>query len=284
MNALQKVEFDILKNVIHVCETLDLTYYLVCGSALGCVKYHGFIPWDDDVDVALPRRDYAIFCEKAADILPPELFVQTAETDPNFPQIYCKVRDSRTTYIEKSVSHLDIHHGVYVDVFPLDAYPQGRIKQFCFEKIKNWNLLVLSSVVGASKQTRPAVRVLFRLIDFFGLNRNTAKRIRRFNSTICAFADDGSGILCNHGNWQGTLDYSPFSQYGEGFRTTFEGLDVLIPVLYDAYLKQKYGDWRSDLPEEEQKGHHFAEKVDVSRPYTDYLEKGPDGCVQVKNT
>jgi lipopolysaccharide cholinephosphotransferase len=70
MNKLQSLEFDMLKEFVRICDDLGLKYYLVCGSALGAAKYGGFIPWDDDVDEALPRPDYEIFCEKAQSMLP----------------------------------------------------------------------------------------------------------------------------------------------------------------------------------------------------------------------
>ena len=121
MTDLQQTEFEILKEYIAVCERLKLRYYLVCGSCLGAVKYSGFIPWDDDIDVAMPREDYRVFCEKAPLLLPEHLFLQTNESDRNYPNIFAKLRDSRTTYIEKGMAELDIHHGVYIDVFPLDG-------------------------------------------------------------------------------------------------------------------------------------------------------------------
>lgn len=76
MTELQEIEFGLLQQFLSICEQLNLTYYLVCGSALGAVKYGGFIPWDDDIDVALPRKDYEIFCRKAPQILPEWCFLQ----------------------------------------------------------------------------------------------------------------------------------------------------------------------------------------------------------------
>lgn len=127
MNELQQAEFALLKAFDQVCAKLGLKYFLVCGSALGAAKYRGFIPWDDDIDVALYREDYEIFCAHAAALLPEHLFVQNYRTDPAFPAIYSKLRDSNTTYIEKSARHLPIHHGIFIDVFPLDGYPDGRL-------------------------------------------------------------------------------------------------------------------------------------------------------------
>ena len=99
MNRLQEIEFDLLKIFISVCEKLNLHYYLVCGTALGAVKYGGFIPWDDDVDVALCREDYKVFCEKAQQFLPDGIFLQTFETDQKYPCVFAKLRNSNTTYI-----------------------------------------------------------------------------------------------------------------------------------------------------------------------------------------
>lgn len=70
MTELQETELELLKQFLLVCEQFKLTYYLVCGSALGAVKYGGFIPWDDDIDVALPRKDYEVFCREAPKMLP----------------------------------------------------------------------------------------------------------------------------------------------------------------------------------------------------------------------
>ena len=91
MTELQSVEFSLLKSFVNICDELGLTYYLVCGSALGAVKYSGFIPWDDDIDVALPRNDYELFCEKAPALLPAGYFLQNHKTDKNYPRIYSKI-------------------------------------------------------------------------------------------------------------------------------------------------------------------------------------------------
>ena len=86
MTDLQKVEFEILKAFVGLCEELGLRYYLVCGTALGAVKYQGFIPWDDDVDVALPRSDYEVFCEKSTGSFTRVLFSSDLSYRSEVPQ------------------------------------------------------------------------------------------------------------------------------------------------------------------------------------------------------
>ena len=117
MTPLQKKVFQILQIFTQICDQLQLKYFLVCGSALGAVKYGGFVPWDDDVDVALFRDDYERFCKEAPALLPKQFFLQNFQSDPAFPAIYSKLRNSETTCIEESVAALPINHGISIDIF-----------------------------------------------------------------------------------------------------------------------------------------------------------------------
>lgn len=270
VNDLQKTEFEILKHALQICDTLDLKYYLVCGSALGAVKYRGFIPWDDDVDIALPRKDYEIFCEKAQAILPNYLFLQNWKTQKHFPMIYSKIRDSRTTYIEKSATHLPIHHGVYIDVFPIDGYPEEPKKQKCVERAKHWFTLLMRTCFDLERSHKEN---LFAAAErLLHLDRHTDRIIRCFENIIIQYSPERSKVWCNHGNWQGKVEYAPAWHYGEGAWVNFEGLRVRIPEKYDAYLTQKYGNWRAEIPKDQQVGHHSYLVCDCNRPYTEYIE------------
>ena len=277
MNELQQKEFELLKCFIEICEKLELTYYLVCGSALGAVKYKGFIPWDDDVDVALPREDYEIFCKKAGDLLPEGLFLQTYKTDPEYPHIFAKIRNSNTAYFEKSVAKFKINHGVYIDVFPLDGYPTNRAAQRKIEIKKVFYDLLLSSNFESDCTLK--VKILRRIFRFFGVHKRTAKIVARFEKMISSYPAKTSEIWCNHGNWQGKLEYSPKEHYGDGAVMEFEGIKVSVPQKYDEYLTQKYGDWRADLPEEQKVGHHFYSVMDLNKSYTEYIKQ--DGNVEL---
>ena len=284
MNELQKIEFDILKECIKIMETHNLKYFLVCGSALGAAKYSGFIPWDDDVDLGMYREDYEKFCEIASASLPSYYFLQTYRTDPYFPSIYAKVRDIRTTFIEKSVSELNINHGVYIDIFPLDAYPLIEKEAVSLEYRKKLYRLQLACVYKFNAVQSWKSKCFFRLERLLGFHKNTCLTVEKYERLISRYPIADSEWICNHGNWQGKLEYAPKWHYGEGTWATFEGLKVRIPENYDAYLTQKYGDWRADLPEDQQKGHHYYEIMDLERPYTDYVEKLPGGKIKLKNS
>lgn len=281
MTQIQQAEFEILKVVTEICDRLDIPYFLVCGSALGAAKYHGFIPWDDDVDIGIFREDYERFLCEAPQYLPEHLFLQNHRTDRYYPHIFAKVRNSATTYIEKSASRIPMNHGIYIDIFPLDGYPENPAEQKRLERKKKWykRLLACTFVCERSIQGR-IMTGLFRLA---GVHKRTAIVIDRYERMIKQYGTAASDIICNHGNWQGTLEYASKSQYGDGHWTTFEGLRVRIPQQYDAYLTQKYGNWREDPPKEKQIGHHFYEICDLSRPYDHYLIHHGPGSVSVKS-
>ena len=114
MTELQKRQFELLKAVDDICNRLKIKYFLVCGSALGAVKYGGFIPWDDDIDIALFREDYEKFISKAPNLLREGLFLQNWHSEKYYLQVFSKLRDSNSTYIESSVSRFPINHGVFI--------------------------------------------------------------------------------------------------------------------------------------------------------------------------
>ena len=280
MTPLQKKEFEMLRVAVDICNRLGLRYYFICGSALGAVKYRGFIPWDDDVDIGLPREEYEIFISQAQHYLPKNFFLQNYRTDSAFPQLFSKIRNSDTTFIESSVADLPMNHGVYIDIFPLDGCPMDDRGAQKLERKKHICQLKIACVYNVEYSRR--AKRFFALERLLGYHKRTAKTVKKLEKAISSFSTSNSLIWCNHGNWQGKLEYAPREQYGNGTWATFEGLKVRIPEKYDEYLTQKYGDWRAELPPEQQVGHHYAEVIDLNRPYTDYIEKLPNGRIRVK--
>lgn len=269
MNELQKKELNILKIFLEICEKNNLKYFLACGTVLGAAKYKGFIPWDDDVDVCMPRGEYEKFLKVAKTELPEWCFLQNYKTDPAFPHSYSKLRDSRTTFIESGVAHLKINHGIYIDVFPLDGFPESdrEIKALNFKKkLLIWQLY-------CCLKGKVNFKVCFRnfIFRFFGFHKRTAITLKKFDALVTKYSDKDSKILCNHGNWQGSLEYAPKWHYGNGILGEFEGLSVVLPEKFDDYLTQKYGNWRNDPPKDKQKSNHQVFLIDTNRPYTDFI-------------
>lgn len=265
MNELQNSLLLLLQSFIEVCDKLDLTYYLANGSALGAEKYGGFIPWDDDIDVAMPREDYDIFCSRAQDILPEHIFVQNFRTERNFPLIYTKLRNSETTFIEEDVKNIEMNHGIYLDIFPLDGYPKRSLQRGLLRcKMK---VLVCKQFCGFNNSNKLHKKV-FRLL---GYHKKTEKTVEKIEKLIKGFGNN-TKFCCDYGDRQGK-GCLPRAYYGTGRRACFEQISVNLPEKIDEYLSYKYGEWKEDLPLEEQASHHRVAKYDLSKSYKYYVDK-----------
>ena len=269
MNGVQKKTFELLEIFVNICHKWNIPYYLVCGSALGAVKYGGFIPWDDDIDVALLREDYQKFLEVAPQELPQWCFLQNFRTEKNYPHISSKLRNSNTAFIEEGMESLPINHGIYLDIFPIDGHPSGLTRHRIFEMRKKWNEWILFSAMKLSGNRK--VRFRNKVMRILGFHKRVFQSQLRLEKLYCSYPPQKSKLWCNYGNWQGKLEYSPRWHYGDGVWVAFEGLNVRIPERYDDYLTQKYGDWRSDPPVEKQRSHHMA-VVDVEHSYKDFVK------------
>jgi len=109
-----------LDEIDRICEMLNLRYYLIGGTLLGAVRHKGFIPWDDDLDVAMPREDYNVFLRKAPQIICDEFFLQTRITDPCYGNMFSKLLVKNTVFDQSINANSHQKSGIFVDIFPLD--------------------------------------------------------------------------------------------------------------------------------------------------------------------
>lgn len=123
LNELQKAEYEILKLFAKVCDEHQLNYCLTAGSLLGAVRHEGFIPWDDDIDVAMPRADYDRLCRIAKNVFPEAYFWQDENTEALYPFPFAKLRKYGTLAVEARFDGRCIHQGIGIDIFPLDVRP-----------------------------------------------------------------------------------------------------------------------------------------------------------------
>ncbi len=270
MNDLQKIEFDLFRCFADICEKLELNYFLVCGSALGAARHGGFIPWDDDFDVGMYREDYNKFMELAPTMLPEGIFLQNYKSDPGFPLIFAKLRNSNTTFIEPLLSNFNMHHGVWMDIFPLDGYPEDPGEQ---EKLAHMKRIYLRRSRCGYIMPRPLKgKIYAAILRFFGYHKKTDQTLAKYEALISSYPVEGSKIICNHGTWYGKRDYIAAKYYGKGSTAMYEGMEVRVPENLDGYLTALYGDWRTPPPVEEQKGSHACVVCDIEKPYTEYIK------------
>ncbi len=125
LEQLHEELYEILERVIEVCDRLGIDYTIIGGTAIGAHYVDGILPWDDDIDIGMERPDYDLFMRKAADVLPDGYTLQTPHNEPNTPYYFTKVRKDGTIFEPEDEAGLDIHHGIYVDIFPLDRVPDN---------------------------------------------------------------------------------------------------------------------------------------------------------------
>ena len=127
IKELQQHILPILIDVDRVCREHNIRCYICDGTMLGAIRHGGFIPWDDDVDVCMPRPDYERFMQHAKEWLPGHLEAICAENDNDYPFPFGKIQDNTTTLIERM--HIDYIGGLYIDVFPIDGMPDSKLLQ-----------------------------------------------------------------------------------------------------------------------------------------------------------
>lgn len=281
MTDLHRVELDILKEFIKVCDKLNLTYYCIGGTALGSVRHKGFIPWDDDIDVAMPRADFDNFLKNGSKYLPDNLQIIDPKKSRHTLWYFAKIRNSNTTFVEEPIKDLDTNHGAYIDIFPIDAFPSSDKER---EKIVK-EYLTLHEIRMHEMYNRPYGDKTLR-----GIIRTIYYKVKKFQNRKY---DLKNKILDNvsNGDWEratyvGTLfgmyggrEIVKKELFGSGKKVKFEDIEVIVPEKIDEYLTHMYGDYMKFPPKEKRVLPH-AYFVDLNTPYIKYKTK--DGFVWKK--
>ena len=257
--------YTITAEVIRICEKHGLNYFLIGGSAIGAYFWQGIIPWDDDIDIGMPRKDYERFLEIAPQELRKEYFLQHPGTEQHTPFWFAKIREHGTLYVEGHFRHLKIHHGIFVDVFPFDDIPQSSwleklqyhtfgFLHACFIGKEVWQW----EHAGRCEVDEPLKRgvigcLLTRIADTL-LSKQTLFRMMRFVQTFwnqreCP-RDSGR---CK--NIVTKSDIVPIADVNPPQQMPFGPLMVNVPQHLKEYLLTHYGTIKKDLPKEQQINH-----------------------------
>lgn len=267
MNQIQIKLLEILKEFIRVCDLLDINYCVFCGTLLGTVRHQGFIPWDDDVDVAMPRKDYDIFIEKGQQILASKYFIQCHDTEKEYFYPFAKLRDSSTTAIEHATKNLNINQGMWIDIFPLDGVPSDfKIRRRLNRKREFLERSYLRErhKYGTFKNTLANLFVITLMPSkrvAFSLNKRLTKKY---------LYDDCDDLWFN---WN-LMTKIPLKK--EWFRSyikmRYEDIYVNVPIEYEKCLESNFGNWKLLPPIEKRVSIHTMEILDTENSYTNYLK------------
>lgn len=261
LRILHETELEILLLFKSICEEYSLTYYLTAGTLLGAVRHKGFIPWDDDIDVAMPRKDYDKFCEIAQKKLGKNFFLQNYKTDRNFPFYFSKIRKVNTKVEEEIFLDVTINKGIYIDIFPLDVCPKNiyGAKVF-FKSVEFISFVALSKVseIYEPGYSKLLAKVFVNMFQLFSLQW---LYFLRENIVACIKVVSSGEMICTVG---GTHGYPKETYFGDWFdsstKLTFEGEFFPVPIHWDKLLTSMYGDYMQVPNVEDRKGHFMEEK------------------------
>ncbi len=277
LRAIQEKSLEILVYFKEFCQKHGLLFYFCGGCCIGAIRHKGFIPWDDDIDVFMPRKDY----ERLAQLWP-------KEADPQYA--YCRsdkghylrsllsaISDENTTFIKERQQDLDISHGIRLEILPLDGCPESR---FARKRQILWALIysMFNNNEAPTSKGKGAYllgRFLLALAPTQGMRyrvwRLAEKRMSRYPIT-----PETKHITELCARYQYMVNDYPAEAFASAKWVEFEGLSMPVPIGYDTYLRMAFGDYMQLPPEEERIPKHEAVLVDTEHSYRQY--KGTYYC------
>ena len=271
MNELQKCELEILIEVDRICKKNNISYSLDGGTLLGAIRHKGFIPWDDDVDIMMPLKDYNKFLEVCKSELGSDYFLQTAFNDFG-GSLYAKIRKNNTTAMEDWTKNIKMHKGVWIDIFPTVGYKGEKYLQKCLASaaVADW---LLGDCYYKDNFSSPnfKIRLLSKFLSKIPLSfrRFIAKKVTK------KIFVDSKGCEYSYNVWTASAKLGAKFRFdssiqGEYTTAKFEGYDFSITKKYDEYLKTLYGDYMQLPPEDKRTSGHNIIVLDLENNYTKY--------------
>lgn len=252
-SELKAIQVDILRSVHDFCQKNGLNYSLAYGTLLGAVRHKGFIPWDDDIDIMMPRSDYENLVKTYTN---PRFVIINYKNSPGYELPYAKVYDRNTIIHEKL--NMNVSYGVNIDIFPVDIAPdeESEIDEF-FKKKNRLTMLHKSKLLKICKQWRPSMNAIL----FCAQIVLSPFRLRSFTTRIdkmCqkyASCDTNKWIICatvdSKRSW--VFDKEMFTRYT---KCEFEGEMYNAVGDPDKLLTIIYGDYMRLPPEDKRVSHH----------------------------
>lgn len=264
------VLLDMLMEVDRVCKKYGLKYFLCYGSILGAVRHNGFIPWDDDIDIVMPREDYDKFCQLGAEFSNP-LFFQTPYSDPGYFYTPVRIRNSNTSAVVETFKHNRFNHGIWLSVFPLDGWnPVGGEERYAYLRTLVMELSTYMRKDSPSLSEKDKLRVnSYCGRDPFDIYEEI-QRIARYgncaNTPYCILATITQGKYVEKLLLKEDFEDQVFWDV--------EGFKFPIPSGFEHLLKTWYGDYMQLPPVEHRGNWHSGTIFDADKPYLEYIEEG----------
>lgn len=254
LDELKSIELDIMKKIHTFCVENNIQYYLAYGTLIGAIRHKGFIPWDDDIDIWMVRPEYekfmATFGEYARQH---DLCIASNRTKPYMCRAFAKICDTRTIQYEPKYIDKD-PRGVFVDIWPLDGYPNNKIHRMLHQKklLAEFGMLYasltkLEYIPEEQKKKRTLIK-LFQHFDSGIILKEYEKTSRKYKYEDSDYLFSGRPVCFFKKEW-----------FSKQILWNFEDTQFFVPNGYDDLLRSVYGDYMKLPPVEQQKPHHVID-------------------------
>lgn len=256
LQELKEIELDILKDFDSFCKEHNIRYFLAFGTLLGAIRYKKFIPWDDDVDVLVPREDYDRLLNIYQDSEKYRLYAFERNRKFSFP--FAKLCDMTTKLVETVYPNNGVELGVNIDIFPLDYFDDNlQEAKNEIRRIRKNNACLSYMKVDKPKTNNPLRFMVWSIIIAYCKMRGSQHYIKKVLKE-CNKPEQKRSRYAGVKVWPiwGERNLTPADAFVGTVDVEFEGEMFPAPIGYDAYLTCLYGDYLPEPPKEKQKTHH----------------------------
>lgn len=263
LKKLKATELEILNEIDRICKKNNINYFLIGGTLLGAVRHKGFIPWDDDLDIGMMRDDFIKFSKTVNNDLDNKYFFDYFSTDKNYHLPFAKIRKNSTTFDEEVLKNIDIHKGIFVDIFPYDYtddnFKRSFIKASVIHLLSN-TVLYKKKIINISSCKYKVLSLFFsifpsckilKFIDFLSRNFNGKK-------------DNITHVICFNSMKNLKKDYFDINVIFPLKKVEFENNKYNGLNDNDKFLTVQYGDYMK-LPKIEERVNHSALNISFDK-------------------
>lgn len=262
MARLHQVDMQIVKEVVRICDAHGFRYFMLGGTMLGAIRHKGFIPWDDDIDLGMPRDDYEAFLQVAPNELAEHLKVVNYRNDPNYMYYITRIQDTDTKVVEERIGNDNKYTHASIDIFPIDGTPNNPLlrKLYFFRVLYHRALMSLcyKDSIDRKRKRSKKEQLLLWVMEHIPVEKLTTpyKQKCKIDKLLRKQKVAGSKYIGNIMGAYRTREIVPAEFYGEGAYYPFEDIQLRGMAMADEYLTHTYGDYMQ-LPPEDQRKTHF---------------------------